>query len=914
MVGRSAELRAIAGLLEKPQEGMRGLLLEGEAGIGKTSLWNAARSASTGYRLLSSAPTEAETGLPYAVLGDLLDTISEDALASLSGPLRSALEAALFRAPPKQAATDQLAVSTAFLRVLRHLAADNPLVLALDDVQWIDGPSMRVLAFALHRLEHEPIRVLAALRLPTTSGAGAELQKALGQSRLARLQIGPLSRSDIDDLLLSRLERPLRLPEFDQVYAVSGGNPFFALEIGRFILDHPASVRAGEPIPVPHSLGDVIQSRIEKLPRDTRDILVPLAALSRPDEALIQRADARASAALGPAIAAGVVEHANGRLHFTHPLLASVIYGSADPSVRRRWHARLAELVSDSEEKARHLALSASGPDDAVADALEDAARSANARGAPDAAAALAQQASDLTPSERRPAIDRRRIMTAEYRLRAGDAPAARAILEALLRASPIGSRPAEALRLLASITFSSGDLREAELLLIEALSEVGADVHTQAIIERDLILALNQQGKWQEAFDASVRFSELAARTGDPMLLASAQRNKAFTARHFNPLSAEARAIAVGLAEGTVAMPIDDRIGGLHPLMDWAVLLKFADDFEHSRTLFKRALSMSDGRDESVRAPILFHLAEIECWTGDWLLAAVYARECEKSVAHAAQRSYSRLSLTASAMLHCCLGEHEAARSDAIEALAISAEIGDEPYRRRALAILGSNELSAGDPAAANRHFEKLRARRTGPGFRGATRSEGDEVEALLALGELREAESVSARVAAEEEPWPRAVGRRCQALVLAARGELELSIKEFDEALSDHEQLPMPLERARTLFTYGTVLRRAKSKRVARERLEEALAIFKALGAMAWVKRAESELSRIAPAAAGVGALTPTEARIAALVALGRTNKEVAAELHLTAKTVEANLTRIYGKLQVRSRSELAARLPRQ
>jgi hypothetical protein len=312
-----AKLAAITRVIDSGSRRLSGLLLEGEAGIGKTSLWKAARSAGSarGYRLLSCAPTEAETGLPYAVLGDLLDTVPEESVSSLSGPLRMALDVALFRAPSRQGATDQLAVSTAFLRVLRHLAADNPLLLALDDIQWIDGPSMHVLAFALHRLEHEPIKVLAALRLPSTSDADSVLQKALGQGGLERLEIGPLSLNAIDDLMLLRLERPLRRPEFDHVFAVSGGNPFFALEIGQFILEHPTRIKAGEPIPMPHSLADAIKGRISKLPRPTRDILIALAALSRPDEVLLQRVDPHASVALEAAFTAQVVERAQGRHH-----------------------------------------------------------------------------------------------------------------------------------------------------------------------------------------------------------------------------------------------------------------------------------------------------------------------------------------------------------------------------------------------------------------------------------------------------------------------------------------------------------------------------------------------------------------------------------------------------------------------
>jgi DNA-binding CsgD family transcriptional regulator len=916
LIGRDAELAAVAEFLDPTQDSVGALLFEGEAGIGKTSLWKAALTTAMSfrYRILSSAPTEGEAQLPYAVLGDLLDPTPQEAISSLSGPLRTALEVALFRAPATQGATDQLAVSTAFLQLLRHLAIDQNLLLAVDDIQWCDRPSMRVVAFALHRLASSRVRVIATFRVPSPTTAESALRNALSDARFQRLDMGPLSLAVIDDLLLRKLERPLMRPELEHVYRVSGGNPFFALEIGRFILEHPDALKAGEPLPLPSSLADAIKDRVANLSPATRHVLIAMAALSRPDERLLRRANSHSTAALDEAANAQVVTRSGGRLRFVHPLLASVIYSMADYSARRKLHLTLARLVTDPEERARHLALAATGPDASVADALEEAARRANARGAPDSAARLAEQASELTPPDLSEAVERRRISTADYLMRAGDVPAARALLERVLRSSPSGKRPAEALRLLGTLTLGGEDLAEAERLLTEALAQAGDDVRAQATIQRDVIRILIQQGKYQEAFERSVRLRGSAARLGDPGLLAVALRLMASTERSFRPLSNEAREMAVALAEDRIPLPIEDSAGGLHPLMEWAVLLKFIDDFAHARILLKRVLVLTEGRDESLRAPVLFHLAEMECWTGDWLLAGVYVHECENSVIHSGHHSYARLSLNAKALLHCCRGELDAARAAAQEALAISMAIGDEPYRRRALATLGSTELAAGDAAAANLYFDSLRARGDHRRYAGLIRCEGDEVEALLAVDRLGDAEAVAARVAGWDDPWPRAVGARIRGLLAAVRGDLEASVGEFDKALGAHDSLAMPLERARTLLAYGATNRRAKQKRPARVRLEEALEIFNSLGAAAWIQRASSELSRIAPAPAGVSSLTPTETRVAELVASGRTNKEVAAELFLSVKTVEANLSRVYAKLSVRSRTELAAHLPAQ
>jgi DNA-binding CsgD family transcriptional regulator len=910
-LGRADELGGLRGFLESGTDRARALLLEGEPGIGKTILWKAALelAARRGYRILTATPAEADAGLPFGVLGDLLDPLPEQAIALLSEPLRKALDVALFRAPTTQSPTDQLAVNTAFLRLLRQLTSEGDVLIAIDDVQWVDAPSMRVIAFAIHRLQQERVKFMGTARLPAVGDRVHALKKAIADEDFRRLGVGELPLNVIDDLLLHKLDRPLRKSDLDKVYSTSRGNPYFAIEIGRFIVERQEDLMVGEPLPMPASLMEALQGRVAGLPAGTRHLLVAVAATSRPDENLLRRLDPAAARVLEPALRASVLERVDGRLRFSHPLLGSVVYAMADAETRSGLHSQLAALVTDPEERARHLALASAGPDAAVADALEQAARSADARGAPDAATALAQQACDLTPAGMNDAITRRRIITAEYRMRAGDTPGARAMLKDVVDATPAGHRPPlEALRLLGSLVLGGDDLAEAERYLLEALAFVEADVLTAAAVERDLITILLQRGKTREALDHSARLTELAKTSGDDSLIAFARRSQGMTESNFGPVSPETRAMAANLAEGQIPAALDDQSGGLHPMMLWGALLKWSDDFPHARTLFKRALAETEGRDESLRAPVLFHLAELECWSGDWLLTAVYLRECEKSVLHTGQRSYACLPLNAQAMLHCCRGELEAGRVAGEEALATASTVGNDPYVCRALATLGQLALAGGDAVAANRWFDRLR---THPRHVGRIRTEGDEVEALVATGRMADAESVLTRFEGYDDPWERAIGARCSALIAAARGDSETSLAEFNVALVEHARLEMPLERARTLLAYAAVLRRTKQKRSAREALEESLAIFRSLGANAWLRRAEAELTRIAPPRTAAGELTPTEARIADLVAAGRTNKEVGAELFLSVKTIESNLSRVYEKLGVRSRSELVARL---
>lgn len=915
MVGRDFEFQHITHFLGD-WGGPKVLAIEGEPGIGKTGLVAAAIAAATDlrYTVLRASPTEAEAELPYSVLGDVLAPAPAAAFSVLSKPLRMALDVALLRLPAEQAPIEQLAVSAAFLRLIGEIAAaGSALLLVVDDLQWADPPSTRVLHYALHRIVDEPIKAVVASRTSGSSDPIAAMRKAVGDRSLERLPIGPLGREAIDDLLLARLSRPLTRRELEQVYVVSRGNPFFPLEVGRHIVSSPSIVESAEPLTLPVTLMEAIAERIASLPASAIEALAAMAAMTRPDEAVLQKARPELVAQLNAGLTLKLIERESGRTRFAHPLIASAVYAAVDVRIRRELHARLATVVADPEEQARHLALAATGPDSAVADSLEIAARSANSRGAPEVAATLAHHAWELTPAADHEAVTRRRILTAEYRMRAGDLPAARELLDDVLRSSPDESRPYDALRLLGTLALGGESLMEAESILVEALARAPDD-RARASVERELARVLSQQGRIQEAFEHSVRLSELAPRCGDASLIATADRFLALAeSRRSGRIPAEVRSIATRLADPQLTSPSDDNVGGLHPLQDWAIQLKMCDDFAHARILLKRALALTEGRDESLRAPLLFHLAEIEYWTGDWLLAAVYTHECERSVVHSGHASYARLHLVANAMLSYGKGRLDEAREFARRAVAISTAIGDEAYRRRSLAILGATELVAGRAHEANRHFEEIRSGGNHQAYRGVVRSEGDEIEALLAAGQAVEAEAVVARLETFDDPWQRAIGARSRGLIAAASGKTSDASEQFERALGSHGDLGMPLEHGRTLLAFGSLLRRSKQKRAARERLMEAAEAFQKLGSTVWADRAMAELSRVAPSPAA-DTLTPTEERIAALVATGMPNKEVAAELFLSVKTVEANLSRIYGKLGVRSRGELAARMASQ
>jgi AAA ATPase domain len=373
ILGRDAELAKVQSFLESVPRGPSALLLEGAAGIGKTTLWHAGVSFARagGHRVLSCRAAESEARLSYAALGDLFDF----ELPDLPAPQKRALDAALLRAEIEGAPPDQRAVAVASLGVLRALAAPAPVVVAIDDVQWLDVPSARVLAFVVRRLEAAPIRFLVALRV----GAGGDplgLGRVGPALRLQRVSIGPLREEAMTRLLKDRTQGDLTHPLLLRLHRISEGNPFFALEIVRALAGQGIRPAPGEPLPVPEDLQALLGTRLAALPSSAADGLLVAAAAARPTEDLVVAAAARpdrASAGIGRAEEAGILQRAGGRIGFTHPLLGSTVYAAATPQARRSVHRRLADLVVDPEERARHLALAASGPDLRVARALEEA-------------------------------------------------------------------------------------------------------------------------------------------------------------------------------------------------------------------------------------------------------------------------------------------------------------------------------------------------------------------------------------------------------------------------------------------------------------------------------------------------------------------------------------------------------------
>jgi ATP/maltotriose-dependent transcriptional regulator MalT len=905
VVGRGNELSQLDAFIDDVTDGPAVLLLEGESGIGKTTLWRRGMTtaAKRGWRVLSTRPAESEAKLSYAGLADLLEA-SGDELQTLPDPQRNALEVALLRAEPQEGASDARVVSAAVLTVLRQAVGAGPVLIAIDDVQWLDPSTASALGFAVRRLESERIGLLLARR-----EAGAALPFGLSRAypgdRVTRIHLEPLSIGDLGAVLHVRLGATLPRPTLKRLHEMSGGNPFFALEIARAELrGERRPTRAA--LPVPRSLrDDLLRDRLRALPSATREALLYASASPRPMVALVGKAvgSKNVEKDLSPAIEAGIVETEGGELRFMHPLYGSAIYAEASRDHRHQVHRWLAEVVENPEERARHLALAADGPDHQAAAALEEAADRARARGAPAAAAELCELAIRLTAPESVSDARRLRLAAADYLSLAGDSESGLRLLEPVVPSAPPGPERADALFHLGRLRFQLDDARGASEALAGALLEAGVPSSRLSAIHAYRAWAVSWLGDLREAEQHAEEAVRLAELDDDPTALADALSTLIWMRGALGkgiPRSLMERALKF---EGVI-QPLfaGDRPSAVH-----AGQLVWAGDLDEARTILVRLLdeAITKGDEDSIGG-LHSRLGGVELLAGNWEASHVHITETILRASHPDDK------LASIAFLEACLGDSQAAMADANRALNLRTD--DVFIEILARSALGFVELSVGNAAAANEHLtEAWRLHQSwGIGEPAMFTFPADHVEALIELGRYAEAvevvDWVEERGRALDRPWALAVAARYRAMLAAAAGNFPSAFAALDDALIQHERLSMPFELGRTLLVLGGIRRRAKQKRPARVVLEEALAIFERLGAPLWVDKARAELARIGGRRSTAGQLTEAETRAAKLAAAGRTNREIADALFMSVRTVEGHLSHAYAKLGVRSRTELA------
>jgi DNA-binding CsgD family transcriptional regulator len=897
IVGRDAERASVSAFVRRVLATPSALVLEGEAGIGKSTLWfeGVDLARAHGLRVLSSRPAEAEQALVHVGLGDLLEDVLDEALPALPAPRRNALGVAMLRdASSSGAPVDHRAVALAVRDVLQFLGRDEPVLVAIDDVQWLDASSAAALTFALRRLPASRVLLLLTRRLAEGLQTST-LEDALPLGRAHLVRVGPLSIGAVQRLLRDRLGLGFGRQTLLRVREQSGGNPFFAIELGRVL---EADLSPLDALPVPKTLEELLGGRIAGLPWSTLEALGFVAALGTLSESLLQRAGI-GEGVIEPALAAQVIERIDGVIRFTHPLLASVLYRNLG---ERRWgiHATIARLAEDPLVRARHLALSTDHPNAAVAAVLDDAMILAVERGAVAASAELAERALRLTPPGESEARSRRTLAAARAHHVAGDWTRSRAMATDLLTQTEDGSWRAEAFILLAELNVDN----VAELLQ-QALSEATSPA-TQSVIHCRLAWAT----RFAPEFDHATAALELAEGLDDAKLRAAARAVQAilgwFAGKAQTPSD---------LAAVTQHLP--SSLGGERLVQEatQAIVntLSLASTRGHARALLEGEYAEWSERDEPRSARALWGLAWVEFWAGRWELAAGHAaraHEISSQYGHEVPQDHLPIAVIA---VH--RGQLALARDHSQRGIALADEqFGFHPPQH--LAVLGMVALWSGAPSAALDRFAEAdrRAAILGWGEPSLRWWTPDHVELLLVHGRVEDAVALLDTWATDATRTGRervlADVTRCRGLVMAARGKVPDALELLGQAIAEHDAVGDPFGGARALLALGTVRRRARQKSPARAATAAALEAFESLGAACWGEKARAELGRIGGRTRAEG-LTPAERRVASLVVEGRTNREIAAALFLGERTVASHLTHIYAKLAVRSRTELVRHL---
>jgi DNA-binding CsgD family transcriptional regulator len=900
LVGREAEQRELDSLLDSARnERSAVLLLRGEAGIGKTALLEYAQERADDMKVLRCVGIEAEHELPFAGMHQLVRPCT-DLIERLPDPQAVALGTAL--GLRSEGVDDRFLVSLGLLSLLAEACDDGPLLCCIDDAQWLDGPSAEALVFAARRLEAEPIAMLIAVR-------EGDL-RSFAAPGLRELEVRALANSAAERLLRERLHTDASPSVIASLLSTANGNPLALLEL-------PAGLSAeqlggAEPIlgppPVRPAVEEAFRARVETLPDAARQLLLLAAADEAADLGAVEQAAERIgldSAELDTAERRGLVR-LDGSVTFRHPLVRSVVYRSARREERRAAHQALAEVLSDPARRAWHRALVAERSDEGVAAELEAAGFEAAARGAQATACAAFERAAELSPEPAR--RGHRLACAAQASLDAARPDAAIALAE---RAAPFVDDPQDAMQLeMVRAAFAGRRGSPADSLSL--LRKASATIARVAPEEASELVA------W--SVFVSITVGQLEAGVGEAKRAIEAIGSSGPLGRFARTFIDGAAALFAGdaaragdLLQDTLEVGRELKAG--RPMILKSFVHAFTGDFVRSRAVTAEAIAQARAAGKlggQVGSFPLLILAEL----GEGRLAAA-ASSVGEGLDLAEQLGFDNdvtACLALRARVAARQGREAECRADAEAAIRRSLAVGLLWVTEQARLALAELELALGNAAEALEHFEQLDPAPMPP---VAPAAAPDVIDAAVRLGDTERARAALDRFAVwvpvTRAPVVRGMLGRCRGLLAEDPDEAE---RLFQEALEHHGPGTPVWERARTQLAYGERLRRERRKTQARAQLRNAVDAFEGLGAAPWAERARGELRATGETArkrdvSTLDQLTPQELRIARLVADGGTNREVAAQLFVSPKTVDYHLRKVFVKLGISSRVELA-RIP--
>ena len=912
---RLAEWQRVREFATRTPSSPRVLAVEGEAGAGKSTLWRAGVEAATGsgHRLLRSEPSEAEADLSFAGLSDLLAGVLPEVAAEIPGPQREALEVALLLRPPGDEPPIARAVGLAALAALRACLSAGPVLVAIDDVQWLDEASLDALVYALRRLDSGPLSVLLAARSealvdpltvggPPPSRRWRELLAALRPAE--EIGLAPLDLGQIQNLLSSTVTAA----QARLVARQSRGNPFWALQIA-------ASLDAAQ-APVPH-LARVLTERLAcSLSFDAAEALAAVAAAGRigVTEALAVLDHLKdPAAALDTAVLAEVVVETGDRITVAHPLIGAAAVESLPPGRRTALYQRLAAVSSSPERYAHFAALAAGpGPDPTVADALDAAATAAHDRAANAAAGQFAAQAVLFTPEADSEALVRRRIRAAELLRRASDFAGTLEQLEMLDLEQLATADLERALPLLVDTSETSHGAAAAAAIVTQAAHSAGDDPRRRALVlalASDVVYGI--PGSKRAMAVEAIRCAELAGDVAAPALHRALINLVIAKVAGGEGLDSGLLGRAAALEAGLPSLQLHDTADLCCGL--WG---RYVEDLDTARVALQRCIARArDIGDDFELWIFLSYLAVTEELAGDYAAAAAALQAADVP---ASWHDWPPIpwQLEPRCRLMIAAGDLEGALRIADEHLP-GGEGATLSARYIGAYVRGTVSAWRADPAATVRHFERAAecadaAEWADPGVRNHL--DTLLAEAYVAVGRPDEAHQISV--------WLREIGtrlgrpaltgdaHRIDALMAAQAGDLDAGSDSARAAVALHEASPLRLELARSLLVLGRIERRRKARKQSRAALNRARELAADMGHRPLLAEIEQELARVAAVRSGTE-LTATEQRVADLIATGATNRDAAAELFVSVRTVETHVASIYRKLGVRTRAELIRKL---
>ncbi|RMI29192.1 LuxR family transcriptional regulator [Nocardia stercoris] len=910
LYGRDVEHARIGELLDRARAGHSGaLVLRGDPGIGKTALLDDAAATAGELRVLRGMGIESEAELPFAGL-QLLLRPALGGLSALPEPQHRALSAALGLPVPAAARTpvespsvsgagaaEPMLIGLAVLSLLAEYAGDAGLLCLIDDAHWLDRSSCDALLFAARRLYAEGVVLLFAARDSdrfTAPGLPEHRLDGLAPEAAAAL----LDRHQLSPALRYRLLTEAR------------GNPLALRELPLALADSP-DAPAG-PLTLTDRLLAAFHDRVDRLPTATRTLLLIVAADDTGDLAVVLRAARDLGAAvadLAPAESAGLLTgpaNAGAAVSFRHPLIRAAVYQRAPLVDRIAVHRALAAALDtpdQADRRAWHLAAATTGPDDEVAALLEQTADRARDRSGHEAAAVAYERAAQLSTTA--PPRQRRRLLAAESALLAGDLDHAAQLVTEIAPATETAGQPlvhAERGHLLGLVRFWQGDYAGAHTQLFEAADRVAADEPSRAAVM--LMQAVHTAWYLGEAQLVSTldRLAALPLAPQDPLLPAVGYVRHLMDWGNAEPTSALRDMVAEVRARGGAPESV--------LLMSCGAALARAQD-DDAFVLANELIAGYRAAGAAGRLPtVLFFAAEVELFAGYLIDGITLATEARALAHDTGQRHWVGQIDSLLARFHADTGDEQACRRHA-EAGSIPGAGGSAPGASWAHWALGLLDLGWGRAESAVRRLEPL-AQEPYRHQVGALRAVPDLVEAAVRIGEPERAAAGMDRLirwaASVRRPWVDALVLRCRALLDDAAAEAC-----YREALDLHDIDTRPVEYARTALLYGEWLRRARRRSEARPHLSAALEVFERVGMRPWAERTRAELLATGATDGAtrprgpVATLTPQELQIVRLAARGLSNRDIAAQLFLSHRTVGFHLYKAYPKLGVTSRTEL-------